>query len=110
MSFVEKGNDHYVWRKRCPIYAVWDSLKTQILLNNYRGQFRGGVYFDNEDDALTAVLGKPLTERCDTDLNHYRFARSEEQTSELRSPMRISYAVCCLNTKNKKNKQQNTKK
>src|SRR3546814_5325347 len=26
--------------------------------------------------------------------------RSEEHTSELQSPMRISYAVCCLNTNN----------
>src|SRR3546814_2976968 len=29
--------------------------------------------------------------------------RSEEHTSELQSLMRISYAVCCLNKKNKRN-------
>src|SRR3546814_2478908 len=32
--------------------------------------------------------------------------RSEEHTSELQSLMRISYAVFCLNTKNKKNNTQ----
>src|SRR3546814_9721032 len=36
--------------------------------------------------------------------------RSEEHTSELQSLMRISYAVFCLKKKNKKHKQQETKK
>src|SRR3546814_8168545 len=35
--------------------------------------------------------------------------RSEEHTSELQSLMRISYAVFCLNKKNKTNKKQITK-
>src|SRR3546814_6294288 len=35
-------------------------------------------------------------------------SRSEEHTSELQSLMRISYAVFCLNKKNKKNKHINT--
>src|SRR3546814_2331871 len=35
-------------------------------------------------------------------------ARSEEHTSELQSLMRISYAVFCLNKKNKKCKTRNT--
>src|SRR3546814_7115731 len=37
-----------------------------------------------------------------------RYLRSEEHTSELQSLMRISYAVFCLKTKNKKNKKQTT--
>src|SRR3546814_3749384 len=39
--------------------------------------------------------------RCDA-------SRSEEHTSELQSLMRISYAVFCLNKKNKINKQHST--
>src|SRR3546814_1663334 len=37
-----------------------------------------------------------------------RTPRSEEHTSELQSPMRISYAVCCLNKKNSSNPTQHT--
>src|SRR3546814_6547040 len=36
--------------------------------------------------------------------HHALVGRSEEHTSELQSLMRISYAVFCLKTKNKKNK------
>src|SRR3546814_9559557 len=35
-------------------------------------------------------------------------SRSEEHTSELQSLMRISYAVFCLNTKNRKERNNNT--
>src|SRR3546814_3056119 len=35
----------------------------------------------------------------------FRFARSEEHTSELQSLMRISYAVFCLKKKNKQHTQ-----
>src|SRR3546814_9840718 len=38
-----------------------------------------------------------------TDRERDRADRSEEHTSELQSPMRISYAVFCLKTKKKKN-------
>src|SRR3546814_5691345 len=37
-------------------------------------------------------------------LGHFEMWRSEEHTSELQSLMRISYAVFCLQKKNKKNK------
>src|SRR3546814_7291863 len=42
---------------------------------------------------------------------HHHIIRSEEHTSELQSLMRISYAVFCLkNKRNKKKKQQDTRK
>src|SRR3546814_10188397 len=44
------------------------------------------------DDAVGAMLGAREDQRA-VDI------RSEEQTSELQSLMRISYAVFCLNTK-----------
>src|SRR6186997_3655233 len=39
-----------------------------------------------------------------------RHARSEEHTSELQSPVVISYAVFCLKKKNKKKEKENKKK
>src|SRR3546814_9732662 len=43
----------------------------------------------------------------DTKLLVTLYKRSEEHTSELQSLMRISYAVLCLNKKNKINKRNN---
>src|SRR3546814_2344286 len=50
--------------------------------------------------SLTALYGVGVAERSRLDR---RTRRSEEHTSELQSLMRISYAVFCLNKKNKNN-------
>src|SRR3546814_10876443 len=64
-----------------------------------------------------AVIPFALTPRGDPGCEPIRassagrqISRSEEHTSELQSLMRISYAVFCLNKKNKRRKQQNTPK
>src|SRR3546814_1616131 len=55
------------------------------------------TYFMKYDDELYRIFAKPLQifER-----KNAKQERSEEHTSELKSLMRISYAVFCLNKKN----------
>src|SRR3546814_6269530 len=53
----------------------------------------------------TASSGNSSKARCCSSAGRLR---SEEHTSELQSPMRISYAVFCLKKKNKKNNLQRT--
>src|SRR3546814_9364050 len=56
---------------------------------------------DDHDDAQARAIGfRQLVGQCQTQEEH--FERSEEHTSELKSLMRISYAVFCLK-KNKDN-------
>src|SRR3546814_7801899 len=67
-------------------------------------QDRAGVAVDGE---MVEQVGEVDVERV-ADRNHRREpdvarARSEEHTSELQSPMRISYAVFCLKKKHKNN-------
>src|SRR3546814_9720418 len=54
-----------------------------------KNQFFTGYHFDA---ALSARIARPSMVRS--------ASRSEEHTSELQSPMRISYAVFCLKKKN----------
>src|SRR3546814_10232054 len=48
--------------------------------------------------------------RCTDESAGFRYTRSEEHTSELRSLMRISYAVFCLKKKNRRYKTRKTEK
>src|SRR3546814_4727491 len=48
----------------------------------------------------------PISKRIGVTVHNYTFHRSEEHTSELQSLMRISYAVFCLNKKNKTNRRE----
>src|SRR3546814_10325840 len=57
--------------------------------------------------AALAVLERAAAHRCaDTDLVFPGQGRSEENTSELQSLMRISYAVFCLKKNNTKRKDE----
>src|SRR3546814_4606897 len=85
-----------------------------------RSEARTGSWFGHEDDDAGDDQGEDghyrrwrdrQIEQLDRDYDEYRrerqqqfqsdFDRSEEHTSELQSLMRISYAVFCLNNKNK---------
>src|SRR3546814_8041901 len=65
-----------------------------------------------EPALIDLILTEPVTfaagEIAAGDLFLTRTSRSEEHTSELPSLMRISYAVFCLKTKNKKNQTTTT--
>src|SRR3546814_7942545 len=51
--------------------------------------------------APTSETGRPARSDFDVPAGQLAIARSEEHTSELQSLMRNSYAVFCLNKKNK---------
>src|SRR3546814_7090014 len=68
----------------------------------------GDTFESHIDDTMTAGAGLNNRDAVEFVVENApavieRLARSEEQTSELQSLMRISYAVFCLQKKNKKN-------
>src|SRR3546814_2045078 len=71
-----------------------------VLVNGGHVEIDGGEGI--EVDRRTAFIGAPGADAAES--QRIRHLRSEEHTSELQSLMRISYAVFCLKTKNKKNK------
>src|SRR3546814_13330006 len=56
--------------------------------------------------AVITIGGQPVEPEEDDEDDGIKPLRSEEHTSELRSLMRISYAVFCLKKKKKKKKKQ----
>src|SRR3546814_8829766 len=77
-------------------------FETYKMIGLYRCADRNsGFLFDlgSFDDAET---GKRVVDRTDEERNIRYGNRAEEQTSELRSLMRISYAIFCLKKKKHK--------
>src|SRR3546814_6367373 len=79
----------------------WESSKNRGYLLNPATVTGVSLYDPNPDDAYTGTIG-PATSFTNTvtrTTSAYVFDRSEEQTSELQSLMRNSYAVFCLKKK-----------
>src|SRR3546814_8834244 len=60
-------------------------------------------------DLMREMLALPDTHRIGIVPGSDTGARSEEHTSEVQSLMRISYAVCCLNTENINHEENNVR-
>src|SRR3546814_10832549 len=75
-------------------------LSKPLLRTGPRGS---GEFREIEWDEALQLATTWLSEVRSRDPKGLAFFRSEEHTSELQSLMRISYAVFCLTTKNKKN-------
>jgi len=95
--------------------ATWDLLLQTESLKDYRfiiNEWRtdADAALSNEEEALIADLmidgDHAWNDLYRSILNNLRVNRSEEHTSELQSPVPISYAVFCLKKKNRQQKAQ----
>src|SRR3546814_6364010 len=105
------------WLDASPMSGTVDPLGRQkITFTVHQGLNIGSydevIYMLNDNDesealplTLTVKGEEPDWQVNPADFNYSMTVRSEEHTSELQSLMRNSYAVFCLKTKNKQNKQ-----
>src|SRR3546814_9790493 len=90
-----------------PDFEAIRSVDTDIAAIGYRLATANAPLCDRQEPGLGLLLHTPDQYARDVRgeaLRHFRFAglvRSEEHTSELQSLMHISYALFCLNKKNK---------
>src|SRR3546814_9260116 len=84
--------------------AIMDKVAFLDIASNYRRKVDDEWVDDTHWNRVT-FFGKLIARVAKMSVGElvHVTGRSEEHTSELQSPMRISYAVCCLKKKKKDN-------